>query len=219
MIWDQAAINDLKTLWADPLLSMTEIGRRLGCSKNAIAGKRFHLDLEPRQSPILKGGKRPVIAAKPAPAGTLPLLPSLVPLPLPSLFGTVAVVRAHHSITTTQEQERRILLMTKLSDRKCGEVNGVSRDVVRRVRAAAPPVAAVGQTVRPVIPAPPPPRAFPAPPARPMTLACCWPIGEPGTKTFRFCDGVDVVPGKPYCQEHHALAYVRVLERDAWQTP
>jgi len=47
-------------------------------------------------------------------------------------------------------------------------------------------------------------------PMRPQT--CCWPIGEPGTKSFRFCDS-EAMPGKPYCQEHAALAYVKVRDR------
>ena len=42
--------------------------------------------------------------------------------------------------------------------------------------------------------------------------ACCWPIGEPGTKSFRFCDE-EAVPGKPYCTEHAQLAYVKVRDR------
>jgi len=44
------------------------------------------------------------------------------------------------------------------------------------------------------------------------TVACCWPIGEPGTKSFRFCDA-DATPGKPYCAEHAQLAYVKVRDR------
>lgn len=61
------------------------------------------------------------------------------------------------------------------------------------------------------------------PPARPVTLravplshgrsiSCCWPIGEPGTKSFRFCDA-DAMSGKPYCGEHAQLAYVKVRDR------
>lgn len=42
--------------------------------------------------------------------------------------------------------------------------------------------------------------------------ACCWPIGEPGTKSFRFCDE-DAMTGKPYCAEHAQLAYVKVRDR------
>lgn len=41
---------------------------------------------------------------------------------------------------------------------------------------------------------------------------CCWPIGEPGTTNFRFCDA-NSVAGKPYCDTHAALAYVRVKDK------
>lgn len=51
-------------------------------------------------------------------------------------------------------------------------------------------------------------RAFP----RASSKACCWPIGEPGTKGFRFCSD-PAMGGKPYCAEHAALAYVRVKDR------
>ena len=43
-------------------------------------------------------------------------------------------------------------------------------------------------------------------------IACCWPIGEPGTRSFRFCDD-ESLPGKPYCGTHAALAYVRVKDK------
>lgn len=36
---------------------------------------------------------------------------------------------------------------------------------------------------------------------------CSWPIGEPGKPDFHFC-GRQAVPGKPYCAEHCAMAYV-----------
>jgi GcrA cell cycle regulator len=42
--------------------------------------------------------------------------------------------------------------------------------------------------------------------------SCCWPIGEPGTKAFRFCDDTSVA-GKPYCDEHARLAYVKIRDR------
>ena len=43
-------------------------------------------------------------------------------------------------------------------------------------------------------------------------FTCCWPIGEPGTRSFRFCDDASE-PGKPYCTEHAKLAYVKVRDR------
>ena len=42
--------------------------------------------------------------------------------------------------------------------------------------------------------------------------SCCWPLGEPGTSEFRFC-GDPTVPAKPYCDEHAAIAYVKVRDR------
>jgi GcrA cell cycle regulator len=51
---------------------------------------------------------------------------------------------------------------------------------------------------------------LPRPGAR--VTPCCWPIGEPGTRSFRFCD-VDAIAGKPYCEDHAALAYVKVRDR------
>ncbi len=41
---------------------------------------------------------------------------------------------------------------------------------------------------------------------------CCWPIGDPGTSNFRFCD-VPFLPGKPYCEAHARLAYLRTPSR------
>jgi GcrA cell cycle regulator len=69
----------------------------------------------------------------------------------------------------------------------------------------------------------------PAPPPRPVVVAaprlapvqsrpyarivtCCWPIGEPGTRSFHFCDAPSE-PGRPYCTEHAKLAYVKVKDR------
>jgi GcrA cell cycle regulator len=37
---------------------------------------------------------------------------------------------------------------------------------------------------------------------------CCWPIGDPGSSSFRFC-GESALPGKPYCQEHANRAYLK----------
>ena len=73
---------------------------------------------------------------------------------------------------------------------------------------AVAPVAA-----RPVAVAPPAARAVPAA-ARPYArvVSCCWPIGEPGTSGFRFCDAGSI-PGKPYCLDHASVAYVRVKDR------
>ena len=66
-------------------------------------------------------------------------------------------------------------------------------------------------------PRPEPERARPAPPPVLVGFAgpsCSWPFGHPGEKDFHFC-GARAVPGKPYCAEHAALAYVRPKSRES----
>jgi GcrA cell cycle regulator len=75
---------------------------------------------------------------------------------------------------------------------------------------APPPVAPV------VLVAPPPAVARNPAPPRPRlggSRSCCWPIGEPGTSEFRFCEG-EPMSGKPYCTEHAAIAYVKPREKE-----
>lgn len=79
----------------------------------------------------------------------------------------------------------------------------------------APPAATVASVVRAsALPRPevtaPALRAVATRTAR--LVPCCWPIGEPGTKSFRFCDA-DASSGKPYCAEHAQIAYVKVRDR------
>ncbi|WP_428491397.1 GcrA family cell cycle regulator [Rhodopila sp.] len=70
---------------------------------------------------------------------------------------------------------------------------------------ALPPAPVAAPAPRPIMPSAPIQ-------ARRSAPSCCWPIGEPGTKTFRFCDDVSV-SGKPYCGEHARLAYVKIRDR------
>jgi GcrA cell cycle regulator len=50
-----------------------------------------------------------------------------------------------------------------------------------------------------------PPHPVPRRPSR-----CLWPIGEPGTKAFRFCGSPVHVLGKPYCEECSKTAYTKI---------
>jgi GcrA cell cycle regulator len=87
----------------------------------------------------------------------------------------------------------------------------LSTPVAAEVVLSKPPL------VRDTVAAPAQPIARPAP-VRPVAyrptrlVACCWPIGEPGTKNFRFCDA-EAAQGKPYCGKHAQLAYVKVRDR------
>ena len=94
----------------------------------------------------------------------------------------------------------------------------IRRDAAGAAPRPAPVRRAVGVTLPPLnvsaevpapVAAPPPVRSEPREAAvRPVpvrvvaaprvgrTVACCWPLGEPGTKSFRFCDA-QAAAGKP----------------------
>ena len=108
--------------------------------------------------------------------------------------------------------------------RRDGESATPRPAVVRRVTGPTlPPLtAAVAVVSAPPVARPMPVQARPEPPKphvvrtvptyTPRPQSCCWPLGEPGTRSFRFCDAV-AIPGKPYCGEHAAIAYVKVRDR------
>lgn len=107
----------------------------------------------------------------------------------------------------------------------------IKRSVESSERKPRPPRRAKGATLPPLgsMAAPAPPAAPvasaapPAPPAEPdegasapramlryidSRSACCWPIGEPGSKAFRYCADPIVKMGRPYCAHHTALSTV-----------
>ena len=76
-------------------------------------------------------------------------------------------------------------------------------------RVAPPPPAAIRpppEPARPVV------QVIVSPPRRAHALPCCWPVGEPGTPDFHFC-GAEALPGRPYCEPHCGVAYVKVRDR------
>lgn len=43
---------------------------------------------------------------------------------------------------------------------------------------------------------------------------CCFPIGDPGTRSFRYCDNDIDAESRNYCADHHARCYVKVRNRE-----
>jgi GcrA cell cycle regulator len=196
MEWSDEVITQLRALWAEGH-STAEIGRRLGVTKNAIVGKAHRLDLPARPSPIRRDPdavpvRRSTVRRVEGP--TLPPLPSAV------------------------------------ADCDTGFSGFGSADLpvgTPQIAAAPQPPPRPPVIARPVITPPPLPRPVMqaprpvAPPHRPIAVAprpygrvvtCCWPIGEPGTQDFHFCD-VPSEPGRPYCEDHVKVAYVKVRDR------
>ena len=150
------AAERLRVMWDDGL-STVDIGRRLGCGKNAVISKKRRMGLEDRPSPIRVAGSGTRKSRK-----LLCKAPRSVPLP--SLFAL-------------------------LDD----------------------PI---------ILTEPPRERPAPKPPAERAVFVklpvgeCHFPIGEPGSKAFRFCCEL-TEPGRPYCLDHCKAAYIDYRPRRA----
>ena len=87
----------------------------------------------------------------------------------------------------------------QVQPRRAPAAPGTPREAATTIRRPEKPA---GQPATAVV------RAFP----RASLRNCCWPLGEPGTADFRFCVA-EALGGKPYCQEHAAVAYVKARDR------
>jgi len=199
MVWNEETIRHLRDLWAEGH-STAEIGRRLGVSKNAIVGKAHRLDLDARPSPIRREGPKQA-TERAAPLARLagPTLPPLASAISPAPATGYAAPRPAAPRPAAPPSGAPVAAASIFSIQPLRAVSAVPP----RPAAAPPPatVASPRQTMAPTSFQP-----------RRAAAACCWPIGEPGTKTFRFCDDTSL-PGKPYCDEHAKLAYVRIRDR------
>ena len=74
-------------------------------------------------------------------------------------------------------------------------------------RSAPKPVLAPQARLETPKPEPMPVRMPPPRRAHVRGAKCLWPIGDPNDQDFHFC-GEPATPGKPYCTEHCAKAYI-----------
>ncbi len=221
MDWTEESINRLRSFWQDGL-STAEIGRRMQITKNAVVGKAHRLTLPPRPSPIRK-------VLELASTGLQSQRTALDDKAGPTLAApgrTMPGAAVPGSATPGPMAQRPLPVAAPVPmvlQPMPAPVIAVPVVAVPE-RPTALPVAANVQALRPSAPQQSPTRPFQAEQATPAPLravsptprrsgmTCCWPLGEPGTKAFHFCGG-EPTPGKPYCAEHAAVAYVKIRDR------
>ncbi|MFT8808183.1 GcrA family cell cycle regulator [Gluconobacter sp.] len=228
MEWTDETIARLRDLWSQGL-STAEIGRQLSITKNAVVGKAHRLGLPPRPSPIrnrkAKDGEAATTEA--APRRKSPSRAKTAETAASDLFADKDAVPAKPAAGIAEKAPEKPAAPV----RKAPPVPPVAaKPAPQPVAAARPAAAASRESVaarrEPAAAAKPEPRVAPAPrPALPPRFStagidrptrrgpsCCWPIGDPGTPGFHFC-GATPLPGKPYCAEHAAIAYVKIRDR------
>lgn len=164
MSWTDERIQELTSLWQEGL-SASEIGKRMGVSKNSIVGKAHRLNLPSRPSPIKQQGHEPG-AESPDSGEEAP--------------------RRNARKANSKSNEKRTKKPAK------NTANGSKTKTANESNQAVPVGA---QSFRAQVE------------ALGGRSGCLWPIGDPNDPEFHFC-GASAAPGKPYCAEHAARAYI-----------
>ncbi len=164
MSWTDERINELTRLWQQGL-SASEIGKRLGVSKNSIVGKAHRLNLPSRPSPIRQGEEEETAS------------------------GSAEPQRRAARKNTAKANGSAESGSAKAASSGNGKANGSAKTRNRSATGGNP--ASFRAQVE----------------ARGGRSGCLWPIGDPNDPDFHFC-GAAAAPGKPYCPEHAARAYI-----------
>ncbi len=189
--WDSIALKKLKALTGKGL-STSEIGKRLGMSKNAIVGKlnRLGWNAKAGGAPTAKEAEVKVATkktadktgAKKAAVKTAPKAKEVV---------KEATVAKKETVKATEKKP-----VAKKSEKKVAEkVKETSQDEVKTSKADVKKLAMHQRIVQHSLEM-----------ANLKPNQCRWPIGDPDSEHFHFC-GETVFVGKPYCYEHCKQAY------------
>jgi GcrA cell cycle regulator len=188
MEWTASQEAQLRQLW-DAGHSMAAIGVKMGCSKNAVAGKRNRMGLTERGSPINPAARSDQAAARRA-------------------ENLVTAKRMHGDGYSSRQIGAQLGMRPET-------VGALLRGIGLQGNGRRALSVGAGLCLGRAAPRAEPEREPPPPPAptaahpllRAGACGCRWPIGEPRRPGFRYCDAADVVLGKPYCAAHCAVAY------------
>ncbi|MDW2994585.1 MAG: GcrA family cell cycle regulator [Alphaproteobacteria bacterium] len=186
--WDNATLKKLKALTCKGL-STSEIGKRLGMSKNAIVGKLNRLGWNAKAGGAAsadipdvdskKTAKKP--AAKTAAAKKVPAKP-VAPVAKKTTAKPAAKKATAHAADVKKTVAKKEVPAKKTADSKTTVAAAKNMAVHQRIIQHSLEMANLKPN------------------------QCRWPIGDPDSEDFHFC-GETVFVGKPYCYEHCKQAY------------
>ncbi len=176
--WDNATLKKLKALTGKGL-STSEIGKRLGMSKNAVVGKLNRLGWN-----LKAGGVTGAVSKKPVAKKTT--------------MKTVVDKKATKVNKSTSKKvavSRGVTADKKKPLQKEQKVSGKAASVKTSGKSLNKNLAMHQRIIQHSLEM-----------ANLKPNQCRWPIGDPDSENFHFC-GEQVFVGKPYCYEHCKQAY------------
>ncbi len=189
MSWTDERVELLKKMWIEGK-SASQIAKELGSvTRNAVIGKVHRLGLSSRNNSEPAGGETAeATEAEPAVAETEAApVAAEVPAPDEPVVAAVEAQPEQPSENVVPMPGRRPIVPAGQPLPPQPSANEISPEAlanVREVEKSARKLKLMELTER----------------------TCKWPIGDPATSEFWFC-GLPVVPGKPYCEAHVAVAF------------
>ncbi len=181
--WDSIALKKLKALTGKGL-STSEIGKRLGMSKNAIVGKLNRLGWNAKAGGAAaaeKAAPEKKAAPKAATATAKKVAETKKATPKKAAVAKTATKTLAKNVEKKVEAKKTVAakVETKKTDSKANAKNlAMHQRIIQHSLEMA--------NLKP--------------------NQCRWPIGDPDSEHFHFC-GETVFVGKPYCYEHCKQAY------------
>lgn len=203
--WDNATLKKLKALTCKGL-STSEIGKRLGMSKNAIVGKLNRLGWNAKAGGAAAAEVKDVETKKTATAKNtkttkaVKVAKSVKKTTTSKVAATKKTVKAPKVTVTKKITEKAVKTTkgaTKTKNVKVAAPKGADKKSakVKDTKSSAKNLAVHQRIIQHSLEM-----------ANLKPNQCRWPIGDPDSEHFHFC-GETVFVGKPYCYEHCKQAY------------
>ena len=190
--WDNTALKKLKALVGKGL-STSEIGRRLGMSKNAIVGKLNRLGWNAKAGSNTSAKKETTKAkTSKTPAKAKPVVKAPAKKAVtPKTAKKTSVVSKAKTKTTPKTPAKKTTTAKPAVKAKPVDVPKKKESAKSSAKNLAMHQRIIQHSLEM---------------ANLKPNQCRWPIGDPDSENFHFC-GKTVFTGKPYCYEHCRLAY------------
>lgn len=190
--WDNATLKKLKALTGKGL-STSEIGKRLGMSKNAVVGKlnRLGWNLKAGGTAAAASAKLDAAAKKPAKKAVAAKKPAAVKEPAKTKKAPAPKVAVKKPAATSVKKTAPAKTTTALAKNEKTPVKSSAKGEKSLNKNLAMHQRIIQHSLEM---------------ANLKPNQCRWPIGDPDSENFHFC-GETVFVGKPYCYEHCKQAY------------
>ena len=183
--WDSGMLKKLKALVGKGL-STSEMGKKLGMSKNAVVGKlnRLGWNAKASEAEAKKNGKtKKEVKSTVKKAGKTAVSGKKIATPKIEKVSKTAVKKVKETKTSASAKQKKVevekkSVVVKTASKKTKKDLALHELLIQHALQMA--------NLKP--------------------NQCRWPIGDPDSDNFHFC-GETVFSGKPYCYEHCRQAY------------